>query len=95
MEAITFLLYSEDKSHLSILKDKVCKSSIQIQLSWGDYLYLELKQNIKKETKTYIVLKYGDFIKPIDKIIKDYKPKMYIDYHPKINEEQKKLLKQS
>lgn len=95
METVIFLLYSKDKSHLSILKDKVCKSSIQIQLSWGNYLYLELKDNVKKETKTYIVLKYGDFIKPIDKAIKDYKPKMFIDYQPKINEEQKKLLTQS
>lgn len=88
---MNFLLHSEDKTHLNILKDPVVKNKIRTKLTWEGYLYIEFF-DILKELESYIMLKYGDYIKEINHLIPDRSPKMFVDYTPKINDEQKHLL---
>lgn len=95
MENIIFILQSNDKAHLAILKDITVKKHIQVKIVWADHLYLELGDNADSKTTSYILLKYGDYIKPTDSIIRDFSPTMFVDYTPKLDEEHKHLLNKS
>jgi hypothetical protein len=95
MENLIFILQSTDKAHLAILKDVTVKKYIQVKIVWGDYLYLELDDKADSKTTSYILLKYGDYIKPTDSVIRDFSPTMFVDYIPNISEEQKHLLNKS
>jgi len=95
MEEIIYILHSNDKSHLSILEDKVVKKFIATQIKWSEHLYLEFDSEVSEQIKSYILLKYGDYIKPIDSIIADRKPVMFVDYEPKIENSQRHFIEKS
>jgi len=95
MEEVIYLLHITDKSHLAILKDKNVTKHILTKLVFGEYIYLELESDTSDKIKSYIVLKYGDNIKPINSIVRDFSPIMHVDYTIKISQEHKHLLEKS
>ncbi len=89
---MNFLFYSIDQTHLHILKDPVVKRKIRTKLIWSNYLFLQFHEHLQ-ELESYIMLKYGDYLQEINNVIPDRSPIMFVDYLPKINDEQKHLLK--
>jgi hypothetical protein len=76
-----YLFYREDNKFDDILSDKNMMKYFKQKLTWRRYLYL-LSYNVPEEVESYIMLKYGDDVKPWDNIRKDNSPVPYVDYLP-------------
>lgn len=74
---------SEDKSHLEVLKDKTIKKFVYTKLEYPNGIILFFNDKLEGSTESYINLKYGDYIRDINHIIKDHSPIMWKDYIPK------------
>jgi len=69
-----------------IIKDPVIKPHVIMKLSWTNGLLLGFKYETADDIESYIMLKYGDFVKDSNTLIPDRSPKIGIDYIPKRNE---------
>lgn len=77
----TYLFYREDNNFDDILSDKNVMKYFKQKIRWKCYLLL-LSYRVPEETKSYIMLKYGDDVKPWDNVRKDNSPIPYKDYLP-------------
>ncbi len=78
------LFHSKDDTHLEILADKNIKQVILTKLTWDKYLMLFFnEEKLEDSTKSYIQLRYGDYVQNIENLIPDRSPVMWKDYIPK------------
>lgn len=70
----------QDNNFDDILNDENIKPHVCSTLKYMNGLILGFNYNISDGILGYIVLKYGDDIKPICE--KDYSPVAYVDYTP-------------
>lgn len=64
-----------------ILSDISVKKNASTIIRFREGLIIGFKQKVDDKVLGYIVLKYGEFIKPL--VVRDYSPKPNIDYVPK------------
>ncbi len=77
----TYLFYRENNKFDDILADKNVTKPLKQKIQWKHYLLL-MGYHVPEETKSYIMLKYGDDIKSWDHVRKDNSPVPYVDYLP-------------
>lgn len=77
----TYLFYREDNNFDDILSDKNVVKYLKQKIRWKRYLLL-MSYHVPEETKSYVMLKYGDYIKSWDSVRKDNSPIPYKDYLP-------------
>lgn len=77
----TFIFYREDNKFDDILDDKNVKKHFKQKISFRNYLVL-MSYHVPDETKSYMMLKYGDEMRTWDHIRKDNSPIPYKDYLP-------------
>ena len=68
-----------------IIKDPTLKPHIVMKLSWTNGLILGFKSETTDDIESYIMLKYGDFVKDTSKLFVDRTPVPDKDYTPKRN----------
>lgn len=81
---MTYIFYRENNNFDDILNDKNIKKFLKQKIKFNKYLIL-LNYNIPEQIESYIKLKYGDNLIPMDHIRKDYSPVPYVDYYPNID----------
>lgn len=84
----TFIFYRENNDFTDILKDKNIKKIFVQKIKFRNFL-IGLANSVPEETKSYIMLKYGDDLKSWDHIRKDFSPIPYKDYLPDPNRPEK------
>lgn len=77
----TFIFYREDNKFDDILEDMNVKKHFKQKISFRRYLIL-MGYHVPDETKSYMMLKYGDEMRTWDHIRKDNSPIPYKDYTP-------------
>lgn len=77
----TFIFYREDNKFDDILNDVNVKKHFKQKISFRRYLVL-MSYHVPDETKSYMMLKYGDEMRTWDHIRKDNSPIPYKDYTP-------------
>lgn len=75
-----FTFYRESNNFEDILKDSNLVKFISLKITFKNHLIIQFKQNINDATLGYLVLKYGDDIKPL--VHKDFTPIPNVDYTP-------------
>ncbi len=76
-----YLFYREDNDFTEILNDKNIKKYFKQTIQWKRYLYI-ISFRVPEETRSYIMLKYSDYMKSWDSVRKDNSPVPYKDYIP-------------
>lgn len=74
------ILYATSNDFSEVLKDKYISKNIRVKLSWSNYLYIDLKD---QKAEAYLMLKYSDYVKPMNSVIADRAPIINVDYTPK------------
>lgn len=77
----TILLYDQSNNFTEILKDNYITKNARAMLVWNEHLWLELAD---EKVEAYLMLKYGDLVKPVSSIIDDRSPVVNVDYVPTI-----------
>lgn len=84
----SYLFYREDNNFKDILADKSVMKYFRQKVQWKCYLLL-MGYHIPDETKSYVMIKYGDDVKTWDHVRKDNSPVPYKDYMPDSNRPEK------
>lgn len=79
------MFYRENNKFDDILTDIAIKKEIKTTLKLDKFLILGLTEENKESDKlmSYIILKYGDDVKPFSDVIPDRTPVVNVDYVPK------------
>lgn len=77
-----FLFYSENDDFENILNDKIIKKHLVAKISYYQYLILGFDDNIPEGNLSYMIVKFGEQIKPTTNIIPDRTPIANKDYRP-------------
>jgi hypothetical protein len=81
MEAMNYMTFSGDEKVLEeIASDSTIKPLITTKIMWSGFLQLGLSDDLDDKVRSYIVLKYGDFMK--NDLVKDFSPIPGKDYSP-------------
>lgn len=93
MKQIYFI--GEDLNSEEIINDATLKPHIIMKLLWTRGLLLGFKSETADDIESYIMLKYGDYVKDVNQLFPDRSPVAGVDYIPKRNTEKLKIIKKS
>lgn len=77
-----YFFYDENNNFENILNDKIIKKNIVTKISYYQYLILGFDDDVSEGNLSYIIVKYGEQIKPTKNIIPDRTPIPNKDYRP-------------
>lgn len=82
MEAMNYMTFGgDDKILEEIASDSTIKPLITTKITWSGFMQLGLSDDLNDEIRSYLVLKYGDYMK--NDLVKDFSPIPGKDYTPK------------
>lgn len=73
---------AEKLDHSEILKDPSLKSLIAVKITFKDSMIIGLREKAGDDITSYIMLKYGDYVKDMSNMCADRSPIIGIDYSP-------------
>lgn len=77
-----YFFYDENNDFENILNDKIIKKNIVTKISYYQYLILGFDDDVSEGNLSYMIVKYGEQIKPTKNIIPDRTPITNKDYRP-------------
>lgn len=75
-----FLFILDKSLQESIKDDPILKKHVSTLVSYGKGMIVRFKDDTKDDISSYLMLKYGDYIKDFDHIVPDRTPKPGVDY---------------